>query len=113
MKNGIIILGVILLVGAVRLKFGCPCCWGKSCAVKPAKKTLSGKIVGVKTIHIDGMRSESDKAAVEAQLNALEGAAAEANLTDKTAFVKLNAHIDDAVLQAAIEKGGFAVTKIE
>lgn len=113
MKREIIILGVILLVGAVRLQFGCPRCWGKSCTVKAPQKTISGKIVAVKTLHIAGMHSESDKHTLERELNALEGAAAEVNLTDKTVFVKLAEHYNDAVLQAAVERSGFSITKIE
>lgn len=88
------------------------CCGGGS-EPETEKKTLEGKKIAEKIIHIEGMHCENCKNSVERQINKIEGAVCKVNLRRKTATVEMDRMIDDEDLRIAVERLDFKVTGIE
>lgn len=87
------------------------CCGGSSDAA-PEKKTLEGKKIAEKIIHIEGMHCDNCKNSVERQINKIEGAVCKVNLRRKIATVEMDRMIDDEDLRIAVERLDFKVTGI-
>ncbi|MEG0763923.1 MAG: cation transporter, partial [Oscillospiraceae bacterium] len=92
---------ICVVLNALRLK-----------TFKPAAKTKEKNIMNTVTLTIDGMMCEHCVQHVSDAINAIDGAAANVNLAEKAAVIKLTKDIKDSVLCAAVEKAGYKVTKV-
>lgn len=111
---GILLVVIVLALRSSRKHFkGEGGCCGGGAEVKAKKKKLTGPVVAVKTIHIEGMHCEHCKNRVERLLNELDGASAHVNLKKKVAVVSMSREISDEELKAAVEAGDYQVTGIE
>lgn len=111
----LIIIGVIVVLVAVgvistrkHFKNG-GCCGGES-TVKSRKKL--NKVMGTKTVKIDGMTCENCANRVEWAVNDIDGLVAKVNLKKNEAVVSMEKEVADDVIRAAIEKAGYTVTQI-
>ncbi len=66
-----------------------------------------------KIIKINGMNCGHCKAAVEKELNALEGVQATVDLQNKQALVTLDTELADELFESAIDEAGFEMVSIE
>ncbi|MEG0616415.1 MAG: heavy metal translocating P-type ATPase [Oscillospiraceae bacterium] len=92
---------ICVVLNALRLK-----------TFKTATKTKEKNIMNTVTLTIDGMMCEHCVQHVSDAINAIDGAAANVNLAEKAAVIKLTKDIKDSVLCAAVEKAGYKVTKV-
>lgn len=107
---------VVVLILAVRstakhFRGESGCCGGGNS--RPQRKRLKGSKAAEKLLTIEGMHCENCRNRVENLLNDIDGASARVNLRRKRAVVAMDREIDDQILIAAVEKGGYRVTKIE
>lgn len=84
------------------------CCGGGSVRIR---KKLT-KVIGQKTVVIEGMMCENCESRVERFINEIDGAAARANYKKKVAVVSLEKNVSDEAIRAAVEKAGYRVTEI-
>ena len=103
---------VFAVFGSVKHFKGEGGCCGGGTEVKENKK-LKGNITAKRTVHIDGMRCEHCKNAVERQINRIDGAAAKVNLKKNIAVVAMERDVADEEIVAAVERAGFKVKNIE
>lgn len=85
------------------------CCGGTKEIIKPKKLN---SIIGIKTVHIDGMHCDSCKNSVTRAFNAIDGVSAAVDLKKKIALVSFEVEITDEEIIKTIEKRGFEVVKI-
>lgn len=108
----IAIIAVLLLVGLrstkKHFKGEGGCCGGGSVRIR---KKLT-KVIGQKTVVIEGMMCENCESRVERFINEIDGAAARANYKKKEAVVSLEKNVSDEAIRAAVEKAGYRVTEI-
>ena len=88
-------------------------CCGQAANDAPQKVLPEDKIIGQKTLHIDGMTCINCKNRVEFLLNGIEGAAAKVNLTGGTAILKFVRPVDDDEILSALKDSGYNLAKIE
>ena len=110
----IAIIGVLFLVGmnSCRKHFQGKgsCCGGGSTYI--SKKKLK-KVIGKKTVIIEGMTCENCKARVERAINDMDGLAAKVNLKKKTAMISIEREVSNEEIKVAIEKAGYTVIEIQ
>ncbi len=115
MADALVLLAVAVLLalafrGAVKHFRGeSPCCGGNS---EPSEKTLSGTVLGTKTLTIAGMHCEHCVKALTDSLNGIDGVSAKVDLASATAKVLYDRPLDEDRLRAAVEAAGFQVTSI-
>ena len=114
-----IVLVVIVVIAAIALKNSIGhfkgeggCCGGGGTVI-PDEKTLSGPIIGEKTVHIEGMHCENCKNRVERAINRIDGAVAKVNLKKKTAVVSFDREISEEDIRRAVEEQDYKVISIE
>ena len=88
------------------------CCGGAEIATPPKKK-LQGRIIGRRTIHIDGMTCVNCKIRVEQSLDGIEGAVSQVNLHRNTAELQMTREVSDDEIRQALAGSGYTITKIE
>lgn len=88
------------------------CCGGETIAAPPKKK-LSGKIVGRKTIHIDGMTCVNCKIRVEQCLDGIDGAVSQVNLHRNTAELQMTREVSEEEIRQALAGSGYTITAME
>ena len=121
MADIIVVLLVIVLLGFAlkgtikHFKGEGPCCGGGggSLATAVKEKTLSGPVIGTKTIRISGMHCDHCVQSVTKAIDKIEGASAKVSLKTETAVVSYDRVLDDVQLKRAVEKAGFSVVSIE
>ncbi len=87
------------------------CCGGGGGTVAEDKK-LDGKVLGSKTVKIEGMHCDNCKNRVEREINRIDGAAAKVNLKKKQAVVSYDREISDEDIRTAVEIAGYEVKSI-
>ncbi len=106
------VIGVLVVIGVIsgkkHFKNG-GCCGGES-TVKSKKKL--NKVVGTKTVKINGMTCENCANRVEWAINDIDGLVAKVNLKKNEATVSMEKPVADDVIKAAIEKAGYTVVEI-
>lgn len=106
------VIGVLVVIGVIsgrkHFKNG-GCCGGES-TVKSKKKL--NKVVGTKTVKINGMTCENCANRVEWAINDIDGLVAKVNLKKNEATVSMEKLVADDVIKAAIEKAGYTVVEI-
>lgn len=115
-----IVVGVILVIALFFALKGVlahwrgegSCCGGAEIAAPP-KKELRGKIVGRKTIHIEGMTCVNCKIRVEQSLDGIEGAVSHVNLHRNTAELQMTREVSDDEIRQALAGSGYTITAIE
>lgn len=105
----ICVLGVCLISFARRLTGKKSCCETVVPRVKPKKLKAP---IGSITVKIEGMRCESCRRTLMAQLNELEGISARVSLENKMAVISYELPIDEERIVKIVEKVGFEVTEI-
>lgn len=115
--GNIVIIIILAAIAALALRSGIKhfkgeggCCGGCTACAKP--KRLGAPKIGEKTVLIEGMHCEQCKAAVENELNGIDGAAARVSLKTNAATVAMSREVSDAELTAAVERAGFGVLEI-
>lgn len=115
MENGIII-AVLAVIVILAVRSSCKhfrgeggCCGGST--YKARKKKLS-KVTGKKIFQVEGMHCQHCVNRVMESVNDIPGASAMVNLKKGTVTVSMERLIDEAVIKAAIERGGYTVTAI-
>ena len=86
------------------------CCGGSS--VSAEKKKLDGKVIGKKTMKIEGMHCKNCSARVQSQLNKIDGVSAEVSLKKNTAVIQFDREVEDTLLIDAVEKIGYKVISL-
>ena len=91
---------------------GCPA--GGSCpgSGKLPKKKLAGRVIGRKTMSINGMHCAHCASDVTMILNQIDGVRAEIDLSKGRARISYDRKIEDSVLKNAVEKTGYHVISI-
>lgn len=106
------VIAVLVVIGVVsgrkHFKNG-GCCGGES-TVKSRKKL--DKVIGTKTVKIEGMTCENCANRVEWAVNDIDGLVAKVNLKKNEAVVSMAKQVADDAIRAAIEKAGYTVTEI-
>lgn len=87
------------------------CCGGRA-PIPEQNKTLE-KVIGQKTVVIDGMTCDHCKNWVEKSINEIDGAAAKVDLKKKEAVVSMEKEISDEEIRAAVQKAGYKVVEIK
>ena len=118
--GNMIVIAVILAILAVagvsarkHFKGQGDCCGGGGGTVKAERKTLDQPEVQRWRMQIEGMHCENCKAAVERQINRIEGAACEVDLKEKTATVHCDRPIDPETLRRTVALMDYRVTGID
>lgn len=107
---GILIVVVALCVrSSVKHFRGESSCCGGSTSKTPRKKL--GTVVCKKTIPVEGMSCQNCVNRVMEAVNSIDGASAAVHLKKGIVVVSMEHPIDDAVIENAIEKAGYHVTK--
>lgn len=88
------------------------CCGGGGGTVKAEKKELQNPEILRYIMHIEGMHCENCKAAVERQINRIEGAACEVDLKNKTATVRCDRQIEAETLRRTVAMMDYDVKSI-
>ena len=88
------------------------CCGGGGAPVKSEKKELQNPEILRYVMHIEGMHCENCKAAVERQINRIEGAACEVDLKNKTALVRCDRQIEAETLRRTVAMMDYDVKSI-
>ncbi len=88
------------------------CCGGGSGSIED-EKTLEGKKLGEKIVHIEGMHCDNCKNKAQRALNTIDGASAKVNLGKKQAVVSYDRDLDDEEIRRVIENVDFTVTEIK
>ena len=88
------------------------CCGGGGALVKTEKKELQNPEILRYVMHIEGMHCENCKAAVERQINRIEGAACEVDLKNKTALVRCDRQIEAETLRRTVAMMDYDVKSI-
>lgn len=115
MANYIImaVLAVVVLLAfksaARHLRGEGGCCGGGGETVKAERKELRSPVLAEKILTIGGMSCANCAARVQNALNAVEGAAAEVNLKNGTARVRISRPAADGELRAAVARAGYEV----
>ena len=108
----IAIIGLLVVIGVIsgrkHFKNG-GCCGGES-TVKSKKKL--NKVIGTRTVKIEGMTCENCANRVEWAINDIDGLVGKVNLKKHQAVVSMEKDVDNAVIKAAIEKAGYDVIEI-
>ena len=86
------------------------CCGGGGAEKVPKKKL--GKVIGKKTVIVDGMTCDHCKARVERAVNAIDGAAGKVDLMTKECVVSMERDVTDDEIRATIEGIGYEVLEI-
>ena len=91
---------------------GCPA--GGSCpgSGKLPKKKLAGRVIGRKTMSINGMYCAHCASDVTMILNQIDGVSADVSLSKGSARISCDREIGDEVLRNAVEKAGYHVASI-
>lgn len=106
----VVILAILLVVGIYstikHFKGQSSCCGGGSTYIyqKKLKHVISKKI-----FIVEGMTCENCVARVTNAINDVDGLAAKVNLKKKEVVVSMEKEVDEAVIQAVIEKAGYKV----
>lgn len=110
---GLIILALVAYGGYkmwLQLSGKKTCCGGTKEVIKPKKLN---KVIGKKTVHIEGMHCDNCKNSVTKALNALDGVSGKVDLSKKLAVVSFEVEISNEEITKAIEAQGFEVSEIE
>ena len=100
------------VTGAVRHFRGQGDCCGGGGTVKAEKKELQNPEILRYIMHIEGMHCENCKAAVERQINRIEGAACEVDLKNNTALVRCDRQIEAETLRRTVAMMDYDVRSI-
>lgn len=117
MENMIIIaiVAVLLIIGfrstRKHMKGQGECCGGGSTASVVPEKKLD-KVIGTKTVIVDGMTCDHCKGWVEKAVNNIEGASCKVNLNKREAVVSMEREISDDEIRVAIKNAGYRVVEI-
>lgn len=109
----IAIIAVFAIRGVVKHAKGESSCCGTGGTVKAKEKKLDGSVIGVKTVHIEGMTCVNCKNNVERAVNDIDGAACKVDLKKNLAKVSYDREIDEDAVKKAIEKMHYNVISIE
>lgn len=106
----VLIVVIILCVrsGIKHLRGQGSCCGGST--YKARRKKLR-TVVCKKTIRVEGMSCQNCVNRVMEAVNAIDGASAVVRLNKGLVVVSMDHPIDDGVIEDAIEKAGYHVTK--
>ena len=117
MENMIIIaiVAVLVIIGLrstrKHMKGQGECCGGGSSAVVVPEKKLD-KVIGTKTVIVDGMTCDHCKGWVEKAVNNIDGASCKVNLKKNEAVVSMEREVSDEEIRAAIKGAGYRVVEI-
>lgn len=109
----IAIIAVFAIRGVVKHARGESSCCGTGGTVKAKEKKLDGPVLGVKTVHIEGMTCVNCKNNVERAVNDIDGAACKVDLKNNIAKISYDRDIDVNLVKQAIEKMHYNVVSIE
>jgi copper chaperone CopZ len=110
----IILLCIVLLAlknSLLHFKGQGGCCGGTDTEEKVKRKKFHN-VVAVRRIKIGGMTCEHCRQRVENSLNKLEHVSAKVDLGRQEAVVRLDAVIDDFLLEDAVKKAGYEVISV-
>lgn len=110
-----VIIVVFLLVGIKETKKHFKrqggCCGGSGSPDPVPEKKLE-KVIGQKTVRIEGMTCEHCKNWVEKSINGIEGASGKVNLKKKEAVVLMSREVSEEEIRQAVSKAGYKVVEI-
>ena len=105
-------LGALALRAVIRhLRGESGCCDDNE--LLPPRKKLKGVKIGTKIVHLRGMHCAQCQRRVEVLLEAIDGAAAEADLAQQQAVVSMSRVVADEEIRSALQGSGYVVTEIE
>lgn len=114
----IIIIVVLIALFAIGIralikhfKHESSCCGGGSQATAVPEKKLE-RVIGTKTVRVEGMTCDHCKGWVEKAINEIDGAFAKVNLKKKEAVVSMARDISNDELATAVKKAGYRVVEI-
>lgn len=111
---GIIFAALFFLAMRATVRFlrGAGACCGGEELLPPTKKLQAARI-GTKVVRLRGMHCERCRRQVEFLLGAIEGAAAEVDLSHQLAVVSMSRRVEDDEIREALEGSGYEVLGIE
>ncbi len=114
----IIAVLVVIVIFAVRssrkhMKGEGGCCGGGGDEITVEKKQLTGKSIGSKCVHIEGMMCDNCRKHVENQLNRIDGAVAAVDWKKGTAVLSMEREVSDNEIRQALAWSEYKVTAID